>query len=249
MRATRLIAAVMVGFLAQAAIAADANAPVDVSQYAGPVKVACVGDSITHGSGASKGNSYPDQLRRMLGEKFEVKNFGVSGATLLNSGDRPYQKQKLYKAALAYEPDVVVIMLGTNDSKPQNWKHREAFEADYRELVGKFAALKSHPRIWVVLPCPVPNGGGYGITEGPVTEELPLIQEAAKALGTGLIDVHGAMEGHAEWFADNIHPKTAGATVLAGTVYQSLTGKAYSGPSPVVEALTSRPAGAGTSKH
>lgn len=248
MRATRMIVAVMVGLLAQAAMAADAKAPVDVSQYAGTVKVACVGDSITHGSGASKGNSYPDQLQRMLGEKFEVKNFGVSGATLLNSGDRPYQKQKLYKEAIAFNPDVVVIMLGTNDSKPKNWAHHEEFAGDYRELVGKFAALKSHPRIWVMLPCPVPNGGKYGITEGPVTEELPIIQGVAKELGTGLIDVHGAMAGHPELFADNVHPKTAGATLLAGTVYQGLMGKAYAGAPPVVGVPTSKPAGEGTAK-
>src|SRR4051794_25029443 len=91
-------------------------------------KLACVGDSITFGAGIQDRDhdSYPAQLGRMLGEAWDVRNFGVSGATMLKKGDKPYDKQKAYRDALAFKPDVVVIMLGTNDSKPQNWdKHKD----------------------------------------------------------------------------------------------------------------------------
>ena len=92
-------------------------------------KLACVGDSITHGSGTKipARESYPAQLAGLLGPGWDVRNFGVSGATLLDKGDRPYTRQRLYKAALDFKADVVVILLGTNDSKPQNWKFKEEF--------------------------------------------------------------------------------------------------------------------------
>src|SRR5271168_4090727 len=105
---------------------------------ADPIRVACVGDSITFGAGVTKGWPYPAQLGRMLGSGYDVRNFGVSGATLLRAGDKPYDKQKAFPAALAFKPDIVILMLGTNDTKPQNWgPHAAEFDADYRWLVGQ----------------------------------------------------------------------------------------------------------------
>src|SRR5690606_25963367 len=82
-----------------------------------PIKIACVGNSITYGSGIvdREHNAYPAQLRAMLGEGYEVRNFGVGGATLLNKGDKPYRKTEAYADALRFKPDIVFIKLGTND--------------------------------------------------------------------------------------------------------------------------------------
>lgn len=99
---------------------------------AGPARarlVACVGDSITYGAGIPnrQHNSYPAQLGRMLQEfdsRWECRNYGVSGATLLRNGDLPYVQQSAYQQARAAAPDVVIIKLGTNDSKPVNWATR-----------------------------------------------------------------------------------------------------------------------------
>ena len=89
------------------------------------IKIACVGDSITYGAGIKdrKNMNYPVQLGKILGQKYEVKNFGNSGSTMLKKGDKPYWKQREYKAALEFNPNIVIIKLGTNDTKPQNWKH------------------------------------------------------------------------------------------------------------------------------
>lgn len=84
------------------------------------VKVACVGDSITEGLCSTEGQSYPTQLQEILGSDFEVKNFGVSGRTLLKKGDYPYWNESAYTESKNFLPDVVIIMLGTNDTKPQN---------------------------------------------------------------------------------------------------------------------------------
>lgn len=80
---------------------------------AAPLKVACVGDSITAGSGVKdKSMPYPKQLAALLGDSYTVQNSGVSGATMLNAGDKPYQKEKRFADALAFVPDIVVIKLG-----------------------------------------------------------------------------------------------------------------------------------------
>ena len=49
------------------------------------IKVACVGNSITYGTGLSDRatQSYPVKLQKLLGERYEVENFGKPGATLL----------------------------------------------------------------------------------------------------------------------------------------------------------------------
>lgn len=199
--------------------------PAFASAADAPTRVACVGDSITHGSGTKdpKTQSYPAQLGKLLGDKYDVENFGVGGATLLNHGDKPYQKQKLCKEALDSKPDVVVIMLGTNDSKPQNWKYKDQFVADYKDLVEQFQKLPSHPKVFVCLPPPVPGKGNFGINEAGVDEEMPMIKSVAADEHAGTIDVYGALKDHADLFPDRVHPNVDGAAILAKTVAAALT--------------------------
>lgn len=205
-------------------LGADPMAPIDPAKYAVPVKVACVGDSITQGAGAN-GNPYPKQLQALLGEKWEVGNFGVGGRTLMNLGDHPYMKEKAYQNALAMLPDVVIIMLGTNDTKPQNWKSKDTFVGDYTKLVASFQALESKPRIYVCRPCPVPGAGNYGINEAAIQEQIPLIDKLAKDLGLGVIDMHSALDATPELLPDRVHPNAAGAGKMAEAAFAVLTGK------------------------
>jgi lysophospholipase L1-like esterase len=189
------------------------------------IKVACVGDSITQGAGAKSGQSYPSQLQALLGDKYKVGNFGVSGRTLLKKGDFPYWKEKKYQDALAMEPAIVVIMLGTNDTKPQNWKFEAEFDADYRELVKSFQALKSKPKVFVCRPVPVPGTGNYGINEENIQKEIPRVDALAKELGCGVIDMHAALEKFPELLPDRVHPNTAGAGEMAKAAAKAITGK------------------------
>ena len=190
-----------------------------------PIKVACVGDSITQGVGAQRGKSYPAQLQGLLGDGYQVGNFGVSARTLLKKGDFPYWNEKKYQDALAMEPAIVVIMLGTNDTKPQNWKFEAEFEADYRELVKSFQSLKSKPRVFVCRPVPVPGKGNYGINEENIQKEIPRIDALAKALGCGVIDMHAALAKFPEMLPDRVHPNTAGAGEMAKAAARAIAGK------------------------
>ncbi len=200
--------------------------PIDTAAYTGVIKLACVGDSITQGVGAAKGKSWPDQIQKLLGEKWQVRNFGVSGSTLMNAGDKPYQKEGAFKKAIEFTPDVVVIILGTNDTKPQNWKHKDTFTTDYQDLIGKFAALPSKPRIFISYPPYIAGKGNFGISEENTVAEIPLIDAAAKATGATIIDVHAALLGKDALIPDRVHPNNEGMTAIATAVFRALTGKA-----------------------
>src|SRR5258708_5608922 len=94
-----------------------------------PTHVACVGDSITFGYGASSAaTNYPSDLQKLLGPAVQVQNFGHNGATMLSNGTLPYIQQPEYAGAPTFVANAgapavvdVIIMLGTNDSAPTNW--------------------------------------------------------------------------------------------------------------------------------
>lgn len=187
------------------------------SAAAEKVRVACVGDSITAGSG------YPKLLQQILGDGYEVKNYGVSGRTLLNKGDHPYTKEKAYKDALAFEPNVVVIKLGTNDTKPQNKKFADEFVADYTSLVESFQNLKSKPRVFVCTPVPVYGKGNFGITNEVLLADIkPKAEKVAADLKLPVIDLYTALSDKAEMFPDKVHPNAAGAKLMAEAVAKAI---------------------------
>ncbi len=179
------------------------------------VRVACVGDSITQGAGAGKGNSYPTQLQELLGKDWLVGNFGVSGRTLLRKGDHPYWKEGAFKKAQDFRPDVVIIMLGTNDTKPQNWKHKDEFKSDYRDLIKTFQDLKPSPKVYICRPVPVPDPGNFGINDAALQQQMPILDELAKELKTGIIDMHAALADKPKLLPDRVHPNKEGAGEMA----------------------------------
>ena len=185
--------------------------------------LACVGDSITQGVGAERGQSWPAQAQKILGKKWRVENFGLSGTTLMNSGNKPYQKSQQFKDALSSNPDVVVIMLGTNDTKPANWRHSaKDYEADYRDLISDFQKLASKPRIYLCLPPYIAKKGRWGINNEDTKMQIPIIKKIAKNLKLEFINVYAALEGQDHLIPDTVHPNTGGAALIAKAVTTSL---------------------------
>lgn len=188
-----------------------------IKDGADPVVVACVGDSITEGIGAIRADqySYPAQLQRLLGEGYAVHNYGASGMTLLAEGDYPYIRQERYAASLACPCDAVILMLGTNDSKPQNWAKKEQYVPDLVELIQVYQKLESKPRVYVATSATVPQALD-GITDEVVTGEVvPLQKEAARQTGCEVIDINQLTKGHADWYCDGVHPNNDGYAQLA----------------------------------
>jgi acyl-CoA thioesterase-1 len=190
-------------------------------------RVACIGDSITFGAGVAnrQQNAYPKVLGVLLGEKYEVRNFGVNGATLLKKGDKPYWKLGAFKAATSFKPTIVVIKLGTNDTKPGNWKHKSEFAADLTAMVEHFASMEQKPKIYLCKPVPVVRDR-WGINEKTVKGEvIPLVEQVAKAKGLTVIDLYAAMADKPKLIPDGVHPNAAGAKILAETVRGVIAGK------------------------
>lgn len=227
-------------------VAAVPGAPIDPSRFDHPVRLACVGDSITFGAGVKprRTMAYPAQLGRLLGKKWETRNFGVSGATLLRKGDHPYHKTKAYAQAIAWKPDVVVIKLGTNDSKhpsqpggkgSNNWSRKAEFGSDAKQLIADFRAANPKAEIFVCLPVPA-FPGRWNIDGKTVKEEIvPILKEVAKTTRCNVIDLYTALEPHKKLFPDTVHPNAEGATVIAQTVFQSLVGKKVSAKVPAAK--------------
>ncbi len=182
----------------------------------GKTRVACVGASITFGAGIAgrETNCYPARMQGLLGAGYDVRNFGVNGCTMLKHGDSPYWNADAYKEALAFNPDIVVIDLGGNDSKPQNWKYKDEFDADARAMIASFRQLAAKPRVLVCLPMPAFEVM-WGINEQVYTNELiPMLRQAAVETHSELVDLHSPFLDKEAWFADHIHPNAEGAALM-----------------------------------
>mgnify|MGYP000020163005 CR=1 FL=1 len=191
------------------------------------VKIACVGNSITYGSRVTnrEKNAYPVQLQYMLGADYEVENFGVSGATLLQKGDKPYWQTDAYLKALRYAPDIVFIKLGTNDSKAQNRIFLDGFQDDYTKLIQKFKTKNPQTRIVLLLPLPSFAKDSTKIWNPVIRDEIiPSIQKVAYRTKTEVIDLHQMFIDRADLLPDKIHPSGLGASLIAQRLYEVVLG-------------------------
>ena len=204
------------------------------------VRVACIGNSITDGHGIEMApvSGYPALLQQMLGKGYWVKNFGVSGRTLLNHGDMPYMKETAWQDAQAFNPDIVIIKLGTNDSKPQNWKYASEFKQDLQQMIttlcpslataakkGKKAknAAPVKPQIFLCTPIPAFKSS-WNINDGVIANEIiPIQQDVAKQYGLQVIDLHSLFANDGDKMQeDGIHPDEKGVRRIAEIVAEAV---------------------------
>ncbi len=190
-------------------------------------RVACIGNSITDGHGIDMATAYgyPAMLQKKLGEDYWVKNFGVSARTMLNKGDYPYMNEQAWRDALAFNPDVVIIKLGTNDSKPENWQYGAEFRSDLEQMIftlrpdlqqyaqmpakkvqkamakARARAAKAgrnapaRPRILLCTPIPAFKST-WNINDSVITNAIiPIQQEVAAKYGLEVVDLHTLYAG------------------------------------------------------
>jgi Lysophospholipase L1 and related esterases len=174
------------------------------------VKVACVGDSITERSG------YPAKLQILLGGRYKVENFGVSGSTVSVNSNISYMNQTAFQKALDFEPDIVLIMLGTNDANRATCYDTDISD-DYMRLVTSFQNLQSSPEIVAIDSPPIySNYSGYNNTY-LAANVIPQINTVAGEMNLPTVDMYDTMNSSG-YFADGIHPNDNGSTVLADTL-------------------------------
>lgn len=194
-----------------------------------PVRVACVGNSITYGMLVEdrEKNCYPAVLGRMLGDGYDVRNFGHSGATLLNKGHNPYTKTREYAEAVAFRPDIAVIHLGINDTDPRNWpNYRDEFIPDYAALIESFRKANPEVKVYICRMTPIPHRhrrfkAGTRDWHRQIQDAIEVV---AKSQNTELIDLESVLIDRPELLPDAVHPNAEGAKLLAERIYSAITG-------------------------
>jgi alpha-L-fucosidase 2 len=190
-----------------------------------PVRVACIGDSITEGTGLDLEcrDSYPVMLDSLLGDRYTVLNCGRSTTTMLKVSNLPYWNMKEIHNLFVFQPAIITIKLGTNDTKPFNW-NAARFERDYQALIDTLATLPGPPRIFLCLPVPVYQDR-WGINDSTLTAGvIPAIRKVAAANKLPVIDLYTPMLPYAADFPDAIHPNAAGTLKIATLIAQAITG-------------------------
>lgn len=193
------------------------------------IKVACVGNSITDGHGIEMRtrNGYPALLQKKLGKGYEVRNFGVSARTMMNRGDHPYQKELAWRDCLAFQPDVVIIKLGTNDSKQMHQPFIDTdFANDAQQIIDQLKALPSKPRIIVCTPVPAIKDS-WTINDDVITSQIiPILNKVAKRNKLEVLDLHTLFGTDPSLLQDDgIHPNDKGVAKMAELVYSAITDK------------------------
>ncbi len=198
-----------------------------IGQAAEPTRLACIGDSITQGYGVDAKDSYPTQLQALLGPTWKVENFGLSGTTLSAKGDWAYVTKGPWSKAKEFKPQVVVIMLGTNDAKPDEVGNAAELPRDLAAMVKELQQLDSKPRIILCVPCFVISPGNFSIDPSNLEKKIiPGILATAKTLNLQLLDLytptHAAATKNPGLIPDRVHPSAAGYGLIAEAVRTAL---------------------------
>lgn len=174
--------------------------PITNSDTAGEI-IVCFGDSLTYGTGASKGMSYPDQLSRMTGRS--IVNAGVPGDTTEDALTR------LEDDVLSHEPDIVLITLGGNDLK-NGISKEQAFD----NLASIVREIQSRGSLVVLAGIDIPFfGKGFG----------DAYKNLARDTGSLLIpNIFDGIMGKPGLMSDQIHPNSKGYTIMAEHFYDEI---------------------------
>ncbi|MDR3216004.1 MAG: GDSL-type esterase/lipase family protein [Clostridiaceae bacterium] len=165
------------------------------------VRVAAVGDSLTYGH-SWNGESYPVALAAALGGQYNVRNLGHNGASVTGFGGDSavgaYKTTAEYAQSLAFNPDIVLIMLGSNDSSA--WSKAQAkFESEFTALVDAYKNRNPDVKI-IIMTSPqiasnaafAGNAAAAATVNNIIRTEVKLRQESvASATGATVADIHG----------------------------------------------------------
>ena len=189
----------------------------------GAIKVAAVGDSLTYGYGLEnrREEAYPSVLLDFLGSHYQVSNYGMSGRSLLSTSDYPYLQEKNAQASLQSDADIVIIMIGSNDSRAAYW-NKEQFVKEYRAFAESYLRMASQPEVFLVAPPYVPTSR-FGLNNDIVRDELQtIVAKTATDLGVHFVNLYRITEGKMDYYSDGLHLTPFGNQVIAQEIFSAL---------------------------
>ena len=187
--------------------------------------VACVGDSITFGSGVlpiRKKAAWPALLGEMLPDR-EVLNYGFDNRTMQYEGNYPYTAEKMYPVTLEIRAKDYIVMLGSNDAKEVNW-NPERYERDSEDFLRRYVKISGKEHVIVMKPPKSFKRFGkdpFGIPDEKIAEAGQIIERVAGKLGIRVIDLYAFTKDHPEWFVDGVHPNIRGNRAIAEYILNS----------------------------
>lgn len=202
---------------------------------AGVIKVACVGDSITYGDRVGESESYPVRLQQYLGDGYLVANFGCCGTTVNSKYAQAYTSTRFFNWSLDFKPDIVILMLGSNDCADGLWPtdvsgnfDSTTFKNEYNKIVNAYEALGNNFKFYLsTSPTIYPDiSSGAADTNARCSLIVSQVKQiAADGLynNISLIDINAFTANHKDWFPDRLHPSVSGYNYIANKIASALT--------------------------
>lgn len=191
-----------------------------------PKTIVCFGDSNTHGYNSRTGGRFTEKerwtclLSDFLGDNFYIKEEGLGGRTTVFPD--PLSEgldglSYLTPCLMTHEPvDLLLIMLGTNDTKERYCATPENIAKGLSRLLAKAIASKdawrNQPNIFVIAPPPIEEGYADTVIGGEMGSRCaqksrllaPLYDETAKLYGCHFLDA-AAIPGMGMYPYDHMH--------------------------------------------
>lgn len=192
-------------------------------------RVACIGDSLTYGH-TWHNQSYPVYLQEILGQAIEVQNFGVNGSAVTNRNESNYTLKydtlQAYRDSIAFAPDIVVIMLGTNDG--YNWTGSEpTFDEEYAKLINSYLDNGAQQIVLLTSP-PTLDKNAFNLPNDIIRAQVcPRQRAIAEQFGLPLVDIREAFDARDDLESlfrpgDGVHFSVEGAQFVAQLVGDAL---------------------------
>ncbi len=188
------------------------------------IKVACIGDSITAGVRAEgeADISYPAKLSQMLGNSYDVRNFGEGGSTVISASGSAYINTQKYKDSLDFLPDVVFIMLGTNDLAAliSDATAKDTLYRDMITMLQSYSSLESKPVIYLLSPTQRTDDSELSNAMRDIL--VPCYKQIAEDTKVGYIDIYEISKSVKDQFSDALHPNETAASHIATWLYSAV---------------------------
>jgi lysophospholipase L1-like esterase len=197
------------------------------------IRMAFIGNSITQGvyaqgksdSQVSYVMQFSNLMKEVYGDTLEIMNAGVSGRTLTKHGPAPIWNEAIYKKALVFVPDICLVALGTNDSKPILYDLvQNEFYNDYQDMIDTFRYVNPSITFVICLPPPIWDGHPYSKTSPHndtllVKYTIPLIDSIARKNDLFVVDFHTPFVDSLQYFTDHLHPNIEGHKKMAKILF------------------------------
>lgn len=184
--------------------------------YRSPIRVVCIGDSITQGTGSTEQGEYswPAQLQKLLGSGYVVFDNAMHGCTLAS-----WQKGWMNESTSLLNADIIICAIGTNDYiGGRTTFNAETYKAAYTDFLKRAGGYSTvSPRIYVSKPPRLPSEDLKARAE-----VWKMFDEISAENNWPTVDFLAPLSGQSQNYTDGLHLNNRGYAIMAETAFSSL---------------------------